>query len=500
MSCLRFRPKLDTRSHIVTVGILVQASSGVSVAIMPCSRLLLAKRALVSALLELAAAYRVATDVSRESEDKAVLKAYRRVVLKAHPDKGGDTRKFQSLQVAKDEWDSAREASKPRGRPKETPTTIATRAPPKGHRIRGVSVLLTYFGKWSLGLWQSFLLFVRGHLASWSVLHWCATLEKSAAGKLHVHVSFQFRVPVDRTSAYFVWNGRHPNASANDYLEQGVCKNPRYLQASIDRGFFYVYADKDGTQRDESGSLCVAGNRVPCWDQGIQHCTHYQVPGKWPQTLWQQHKLSHQTYEQYLFLCRDGVISRKRNLDAVRVKEEELAEDAERWTTTKRVRAKTFDPFPEVPAVTAWRKVFAEELDRYPFLVLLGPSRSRKTEFAKSLFKNPLELKIGTLQNFPDEMRSFSRQVHDAVVLDDCRDFLFLIEHQEKLQGKVDAKLEFASTPGGQCKYTKWLWRVPLVITANFTTKNRHLLESDDFLGNSDNRVVVERSVSEVSS
>ena len=189
--------------------------------------------------------------------------------------------------------------------------------------------------------------------------------------------------------------------------------------------------------------------------------------------------------------------TRKRNLDAVRQWEEDAEEDEERAETVRRVRQNCFTPFSEVPEVTAWLALFSQEVDRYPFLVVLGPSRSQKTEFAKALFKNPLELKVGSLEHFPDGMRMFSRKVHDAVVLDDCRDFAWLVQHQEKLQGKVDAKVEFASTPGGTCAYTKWLHRVPLVVTANFTTKNRHLLDSDDFLGHEQNRVVVHRTASQ---
>ena len=144
-----------------------------------------------------------------------------------------------------------------------------------------------------------------------------------------------------------------------------------------------------------------------------------------------------------------------------------------------------------MPEVTAWQKFFKKEVDRYPFLVVFGPSRSRKTEFAKSLFKNPLELKVGTLEHFPEGMRAFQRKKHDAVVLDDVRDFVFLVKHQEKLQGKSDARVEFASTPGGQCSFSKWLHRVPMVVTANNRTKSSHLLDTDDFLGNLDNRVLV---------
>ena len=88
-------------------------------------------------------------------------------------------------------------------------------------------------------------------------------------------------------------------------------------------------------------------------------------------------------------------------------------------------------------------------------------------------------------------MRSFSRGIHDAVILDDIRDFQFLVDHQDKLQGKYNAEVEFGSTPGGQLAYFKDLWAVPFVATANFSTANSHLLEQDDFLKNEGNRVLL---------
>ena len=74
---------------------------------MPISTILRAKRAFVSILLRLASFYGVALELDREAADDRVLKAYRRVVVKAHPDKGGHKTKFQSLQAAKETWDSA---------------------------------------------------------------------------------------------------------------------------------------------------------------------------------------------------------------------------------------------------------------------------------------------------------------------------------------------------------------------------------------------------------
>jgi hypothetical protein len=461
---------------------------------MGCSKVTVVKRAFVKLLLSLASAYEVALQANRDSDDTVLLTAYKRVILKVHPDKGGRKKDFQNLQNAKEAWESARrEFSKQAGRP-GAPEDLAVSstsgaAPAKGYRVQACAVLLTYFGEWTNPLWNQFLAFVRRQLVPWSVWRWCATLERSAAGKLHVHLQLQFRKVVDRGAKFFSWEGRCPNASPNDYLGEGY--GGRKWQQSVDRAFFYVFADKEGTQRDPQGNVCVEGNHQPVWTKAD---SRYQVLGKWPEALWKQRKLSHAKYEEYLYVCRDGVLTRKRNLDAVRQKEEEEEEDQEREVTAKRVRANTFETFAEVPEATAWLALFNEEVDRYPFLVVLGPSRSRKTEFAKALFKAPLELKVGALDHFPDGMRGFCRKRHDGIVLDDVRDFGFLVRHQEKLQAKSDSKVEFASTPGGQLAYTKWLHRVPVVVTANFTTKNRHLLDEDDFLGNTDNRVLVNRT------
>ena len=40
--------------------------------------------------------------------------------------------------------------------------------------------------------------------------------------------------------------------------------------------------------------------------------------------------------------------------------------------------------------------------------------------------------------------------------------------------------------------YSKWLWKVPLVFTANYTTRSLELLRQNDFLGRPENRVLIE--------
>ena len=129
---------------------------------------------------------------------------------------------------------------------------------------------------------------------------------------------------------------------------------------------------------------------------------------------------------------------------------------------------------------------------RYPIMIVRGRSHTGKTEWAKSLFKKPLELKVGPLAHFPEKMREFDRSVHDGIILDDVRDLLFLGEHQDKLQGKYDTEVEFASTAGGTCAYARDLFCIPVAVTVNNSTKNFDALETHDWLGHPQNRVLVD--------
>ncbi len=356
------------------------------------------------------------------------------------------------------------------------------------YRVRGEAVLLTYQGVDGLDHWRAFLAFVTARLQPWRVKYWTATLESNQNGTGHVHLMLQFWSPVDRALSAFVFEDVRPNARSNDLLGEGLGK--KKMQQSIDRGHFYVWADKLGTQRDEQDRQCVAGNYAPCW---TSEKSRYAVLGAWPEKLWKARKLDHKVFEEYLYACRDGVPSRRRNFEAAREHEQHLAEQEEIVATTKRLRSNPalFQPFPAVPAAADWLALFKTDRLRYPLLVVRGRSFTGKTEWQRASVRI-LELKIGTLTHFPEKMRLFDSKRHDGLVLDDVRDMAFLTDNQEKLQGKYDAAVEFASTPGGTCSYTKYLYKVPVVATVNESTKNLDFLREHDWLSNPGNRVVVD--------
>lgn len=433
------------------------------------SALDLAKRAMVSLLLRVAALYAVTVKVKRDSPDGEVKRAFRQVCKKSHPDRGGDKAHQQQLNDAYAAWESAQRAAKEKAANREATkrTRTTTKAQEdrvssgvvslpsweqarreKNFRFQSVAVLLTYQRFDDSAVWEKFLRFVRENLLAWKVKFWCATMETNADQTYHLHLMLQFYSACDRTAKVFAFSSVTPNAAPNDLLGEGWCKNK--WQESVDRAFFYVFANKLGTATDATGTLCVNGNRQPAWTQAK---SKYTVKGTWIDKLLKAYKLSLDVYETYVYQARDGVVFRLRNLAALRTREEEASLQQELEQRTKRLRSDpaVYQCFKVVPEAVAWLSTFSAERLRYPVLLVHAPSHTGKTEWASSLFRRPLELKVGSLPHFPEGMRRFQRTVHDGVVLDDVRDLQFVVEHQEKLQGKYNSLVEFASTAASAC-------------------------------------------------
>ena len=90
---------------------------------------------------------------------------------------------------------------------------------------------------------------------------------------------------------------------------------------------------------------------------------HYKVKAKWAESLWQARKLTHETYEDYLFKTRDGVLGRKRTLDVCRERKKLLAEREEMQAVIQRIRsnAELFRPYPVVPEAVEWLADFKKD-------------------------------------------------------------------------------------------------------------------------------------------
>ena len=84
----------------------------------------------------------------------------------------------------------------------------------------------------------------------------------------------------------------------------------------------------------------------------------------------------------------------------------------------KRLRSdpSIYRPFLLIPEAQEWLTAVRKDALRYPILVVIGPSRTGKTEWANSLFRHPLDLKNGSLTFFPDSNYATIRYRHDRWV------------------------------------------------------------------------------------
>ena len=133
------------------------------------------------------------------------------------------------------------------------------------------------------------------------------------------------------------------------------------------------------------------------------------------------------------------------------------SEKSELSERCRRIRgnASIFKYFARVAAADQRLELFKSGDLRYPVLVVHGQPMGGKTEWATSLLRSPLGLNIGTFDHLPDAMRQFGCRLHHGLILNDIRDLSSTVRHQEKLQGKHNRLVESASTPGGQCAYSK---------------------------------------------
>ena len=149
--------------------------------VMAASARQVATRQFVKTLLTLAAVYSLSLPVTRDSTDDELVKAFRRLSLKVHPDKGGCLEHSQELNSAKQAWDQSR-SKKTKGRPQNSrnePAADATLAKTDedsgGKDVRSLGVLLTYNGVTDLQQWKRFLEHARAKRGQWKAKYSACT-------------------------------------------------------------------------------------------------------------------------------------------------------------------------------------------------------------------------------------------------------------------------------------------------------------------------------------
>ncbi len=118
---ISFAASLVQAASVVPVGLSNWGLGPQPFRIMPVSAVRLAKHAFIVLLRSLAVIYGLAVPpLSRDSPDADVTAVFRRVSLRAHPDKGGSLQDQKRLNAARDAWQAAKKAGQGGGRPAQS--------------------------------------------------------------------------------------------------------------------------------------------------------------------------------------------------------------------------------------------------------------------------------------------------------------------------------------------------------------------------------------------
>lgn len=140
----------------------------------------------------------------------------------------------------------------------------------------------------------------------------------------------------------------------------------------------------------------------------------------WVFNLLQQDKVTIATAREVIIRCAKNVPRLMANLDgyvrAKRVQEENMHLGSERCNVKG-----AFRPFRRLPQVDEWLAQFQQSRDRYPFLVLEGPSRLGKTQYAEHLVPCNRSLSVDCSSAIEPDLRQYASDEVDCIIFDEAK-------------------------------------------------------------------------------
>lgn len=220
-------------------------------------------------------------------------------------------------------------------------------------------------------------------------------LEKEA--RLHVHVFFDCKERVDCDLQYFATSNSGP---VSDFKANRGGNN-------IARGHYYCQ--------------CVwKKSHIECVFDCMRMPTDF-----WLMMLWRQKKIKDEKITEAL--ATEGLL--KPQLEQQILRSENLRKKIRIQETIKEREErvdKQIVPFVPIDSVEEWKISLLDEKRRYKFLVLEGGSYMRKTEFAKSLFKNYFRHKDAI------DWSEYDWEENGSIIFDDVSQPMHIWEYVKK--------------------------------------------------------------------
>lgn len=233
-----------------------------------------------------------------------------------------------------------------------------------------------------------------------SVRYWSVCLEQGS--RVHAHAYLEANKQFDSAVSYFDLAIAHQDSvfmSKPSHCVSNMKKGSSY-RGGANCGHFYVQ--------------CKYKNTHIAQFNNYEACSDFTVKTIWVQELWQKGKINDNKVLPCAGFYRcctpalEGLVRHSVGKLRVEVKAESRA-------TRMRMLEELKAPHKQYAEINEWKKQYTQVAFRYKFLIISGPTRTGKTQLARSLFSCPFEHNDAVCWiNYDDEK-------HDAVIFDDVK-------------------------------------------------------------------------------
>ena len=262
----------------------------------------------------------------------------------------------------------------------------------------------------SLALRSSFEKFLAGKVSAFRMrMQWAFCFEVSpqslAGGVVRVHVHAMLFSIGGKRRPFTIERASDLSFQGCAPMLSGMVALRAHARANQNLGLFYVLVQK-------VGGVFSAGT--------VELYKDVLVNPDWAFNLLQQGKITPERAHEVIVACAKNVPRLLANLDGYRRAKQALVDRAALEAARAAVSG-AFRPFQVVPEVACWLRGFSIQRDRYPFLILEGPSRLGKTQYAESLAPPGRTLNIDCASATEPDLRQYRSEEVDSIIFDEAK-------------------------------------------------------------------------------
>ena len=316
-------------------------------------------------------------------------------------------------------------------------------------------------------IWAAFRSFVMEKVQRAGLQRWTIALE------MHVEASLATSMPCVHLHWMFDSLTKGVALSSKDGLRFQGSLPYRSLEApqargrsckrAFDQGHFYLQAGKIGGVLLETNSPAFKA---------------FPVTPEWITNLWQTQKISSDVAKQLYISAKKHIKQYTENVRTFTQMSQQLQVQSAKRDAQLALQAMRRPSVRLEVVEEQFRPQFAHHDFRRKFLVLDGPTRVGKTQYAKSLAGEPCTLEVNCANCIEPDLRDFNPAIHKAIVFDEASASLVL-RHKKLFQGGVE-EVTMSSSATNMYSYTVWVYGCMLIVTSNHWERDLAELSEED--------------------